>query len=48
VLAMFGGALIGAALVLNGGGALNLVLALGVTAATAVGMAIRERPHGEA
>ncbi len=40
MIAMFGGALIGTGLVLMGGGALNLLLALGVAAATAVGMTL--------
>ena len=43
VIAMFGGALIGAWLVLMGGGALTLVLAFGVTSATAVGLTVHGR-----
>jgi hypothetical protein len=44
VMAMFGGALIGTGLVLNGKAALVLLLALGIAAATAVGMTISRGP----
>jgi hypothetical protein len=42
VIAMFGGALIGAVLVLNGSAAVNLLLAFGVSGAIAVGLTIRQ------
>ncbi len=44
VIAMFGGALIGAWLVLMGAGTLNLLLALGVAGAIAVGLTIGRSP----
>ena len=44
VMSMFGGALIGALLVLIGAGTLSLLLALGMTSATAVGLTIRRGP----
>ena len=46
VLAMFGGALLGAVLVLIGSAAVNLVLALVVAGAIAVGLTIRRDPSG--
>ena len=44
VMVMFGGALIGAWLVLMGAGTLNLLLALGVAGTIAVGLTIRRGP----
>ena len=44
VIAMFGGALVGAALVLNGGDTLNLLVALALALTTAIGLTTRARP----